>query len=216
MNLLTIVQSSDCRTFIEEALSSLGPMGCQHAESLQAALRLAHVQPPSSMVVFDIDPWIEGDVYLQVIRQLSVHASVVAVSQSSAPERILRVLSAGAKGFVLKSGSNAQWLDTARQVVEGRTVVPSIDELPPPGAMAPAVVPPALDGLTRRQRQVLELLVQGRTNKAIASLLGIEESTVKSHVTVVLQALGVRNRTEAVYALNAMNGRGGAIGDGRP
>ena len=53
--------------------------------------------------------------------------------------------------------------------------------------------------LTRRQREVLQLLTHGKSNKEIARLLGIAEATTKIHMAALVRALGVRNRTEAAF-----------------
>ena len=60
-----------------------------------------------------------------------------------------------------------------------------------------------LDALTDRQREILWYLVQGKPNKTIASNLGVTEFTVKGHITRILAALNVKNRTEVVYTLAA-------------
>ena len=69
-------------------------------------------------------------------------------------------------------------------------------------------------GLTGRQREVLALLAQGKSNKQICRALGLAEATVKVHVTAVLKALGVTSRTQAVVAINRLGlrieGPGGA------
>ena len=169
------------------------------------------------MIVFDIDAWIDDGLYLSGLRLLSGQAPVVAVSASSDAELILRCLGAGARGYVLKDRAGAQLLDTVRQVAQGRTVVPLLDGdagHPVPPRQPEAA--PLLSSLTRRQLEVLRLMVQGRTNKAIAQDLGIHESTVKSHVTVVLQVLGARNRTEAVFALSELKLPWSGLGGGRP
>lgn len=61
-----------------------------------------------------------------------------------------------------------------------------------------------LDGLTGRQREVARLLGHGFTNKAIGSMLGMTENTVKVHVAAIFRALGVTNRTEAVLAMQRL------------
>jgi len=80
----------------------------------------------------------------------------------------------------------------------GQAMVP-----PPPSANAAppnSRVNPRALGLTDRQAAVLQLVLQGKPNKAIARQLGIEDTTVRSHVTAVLRALNVTTRTEAVIA----------------
>lgn len=68
--------------------------------------------------------------------------------------------------------------------------------------------PRASASLTPRQSQVLQLLMQGRSNKLIARALGLTEGTVKIHVAAILRALQVRNRTEAVVVAQRL-GMGG-------
>ena len=64
--------------------------------------------------------------------------------------------------------------------------------------------------LTARERQVLALMLEGKSNKRISSRLGMAEATVKNHVTAVLKALGASNRTEAVIAAGRLGWKPGA------
>jgi DNA-binding NarL/FixJ family response regulator len=73
----------------------------------------------------------------------------------------------------------------------------------PPVANRPTVSPADL-GLTERQVEVLWLMMQGKSNKAICRALNLAEPTVKNHVTAILKALGVSNRTEAVIAVGKL------------
>ena len=66
------------------------------------------------------------------------------------------------------------------------------------------MVSPADVGLTERQLDVLALMMQGKNNKAICQMLNLAEPTVKNHVTAILKALKVTNRTEAVIAANEL------------
>jgi DNA-binding NarL/FixJ family response regulator len=75
----------------------------------------------------------------------------------------------------------------------------------PVGAEGQAPPPTVQDlGLTERQRQVLSLLAQGKSNKQICRELGLAEATVKIHVTAILKALKVASRTQAVVAINRL------------
>jgi len=67
-----------------------------------------------------------------------------------------------------------------------------------------AIVSPADLGLTDRQLDVLALMMQGKNNKSICRTLNLAEPTVKNHVTAILKALKVTNRTEAVIAVNEL------------
>ena len=126
----------------------------------------------------------------------------IAVSGDDDPAIARRVRAAGAKGFVHKQASPEQFGAALRAVMGGgQWFDPALT--PPPAAPAPkawAVSPQEL-GLTPRQGDILRLILRGLPNKRIASELGITESTVKEHVTGILERLGVRNRVEAITAL---------------
>jgi len=77
---------------------------------------------------------------------------------------------------------------------------------------AATVRTPADLGMTGRQSEVLALLVQGKPNKLICRDLGLAEGTVKIHVTAILRALGVANRTQAVIAVSRLGLKLGGIG----
>jgi DNA-binding NarL/FixJ family response regulator len=74
-------------------------------------------------------------------------------------------------------------------------------------------VSPADYGFTERQLQVLALMMQGKSNKAISRILDVAEPTVKHHVTAILKALKVANRTEAVIAVGSLGWELPQIGD---
>lgn len=126
----------------------------------------------------------------------------IAVSGDDDPAIARRVRAAGARGFVHKQASPEQFGAALRAVMDGgQWFDPALTT--PPAAPAPkawAVSPQEL-GLTPRQGDILRLILRGLPNKRIASELGITESTVKEHVTGILERLGVRNRVEAITAL---------------
>jgi DNA-binding NarL/FixJ family response regulator len=116
-------------------------------------------------------------------------------------EFIYEALRAGASGFVLKDDPPEQLLDAIRTVASGdallspsvtRRVIRQFTRLPSRTA------PPALDELTSREHEVLRLLAEGLSNAEIGSRLFISETTVKTHVTRVLQKLHLRDRAQAI------------------
>jgi DNA-binding NarL/FixJ family response regulator len=119
-------------------------------------------------------------------------------------EYIYEALQAGASGFVLKDDPPEQLLDAIRTVAAGdallspsvtKRVIKQFTKLPR------ATPPPALEQLTSRELDVLRLLTQGLSNAEIGTQLYISETTVKTHVTRVLQKLDLRDRAQAiVYA----------------
>lgn len=146
---------------------------------------------------------------------------VVVVSARSDAKTILAALDHGAMGFIPKTASCQVLLGAIRLVAAGQVYVPAevlrsasapAASGSPPGAPRSSAVAPTLDAkttrladlaLTPRQADVLALMLRGHSNKLIARKLDITESTVKVHVSAVLQSLQVTTRTQALIA--AMN-----------
>jgi len=136
-------------------------------------------------------PGMSGVAAIAAIRAAHHNARFIVVTTYEGDEDIHRALEAGAQGYIIK-GMPYQVLVQALQRVHagGRF-------LPPPVAHALASRMPDSD-LSARELEVLNLLVAGKSNKDIASLLGITEATVKSHVSAILMRLNVNDRTQAV------------------
>ena len=134
---------------------------------------------------------------------------VLALTTFDLDEYLFGVLRAGAVGFLLKSVGAAELVDAVRRVAAGEGVLaPEVTRrvlaasVSAPGAgsgpvEAPADLPPGLDLLTAREREVLALLAQGRSNQQVAEALTVSETTAKTHVSRVLAKLGCRTRLEA-------------------
>jgi DNA-binding NarL/FixJ family response regulator len=124
----------------------------------------------------------------------------------------------GALGFIPKSATRKVILGALQLVMSGDTYIPRQalpSEQPPLTTTQPPTsqakpeaggdkVSPADLGLTGRQIDVLALIMQGKSNKAICRVLDLSEPTVKSHVSAILRTLNVSNRTEIVVAVNAL------------
>lgn len=115
----------------------------------------------------------------------------------------------GAAGFIPKSATREVMQGALRLVFSGGIYVPPeilTRPVAPLGAQTSLSASRAFIklGLTERQADVLQLMMQGMSNKAICRALDIAEPTVKNHVTAILRALGATNRTEAVVAAAAM------------
>ncbi|MFD1623609.1 response regulator [Azospirillum griseum] len=126
---------------------------------------------------------------------------VAVFSMIDSPDEMRAVLSRGVRAFIPKSTDDVLVVNILRLVMAGGSYVPPVLGMPggPASAAAARPAPPSVfDGLTRRQLEVLDLLTQGLSNQDIGERLGLNLSTVKTHVTGVLKALGVGSRTQAV------------------
>lgn len=172
-----------------------------HAGSLAQAAAALPLGP--DLVLLDLAlPGVSGIDGLVDLRRLTEDIPVVVLSGNEDPATMRACIDAGAMGYIPKTAGSQQMRMALRQVLAGEVVLPPSAEA---GAPAPQTDAGRLLGLTPRQLDVLRCLVQGKTNKVIARDLGIHADTVKSHVTAVLLALGVKNRTEAVYAVRNLS-----------
>lgn len=120
-------------------------------------------------------------------------AKIVVLSTYDWDEDIHRAIQSGAKSYLLKDMSIEEIASTIRAVYEGHASLP--------GQVADRLAERSQrQQLTERERDVLESLIKGRSNKEIASSLSISEETVKSHLKTLFGKLRVRDRTEAAIA----------------
>ena len=138
---------------------------------------------------------------IEMLRQALPETPVVVVAENDNPHRARLILNAGTRGFLPASLSLKVLLGALDLVLAGGVYVPSslIDAGPPRASATPS---PKRQNepwseLTRRQRDVLALIAQGKSNKLIADALTMSESTVKAHVKQIIKRLRVANRTQA-------------------
>lgn len=136
-------------------------------------------------------PVMEGVEAVRQIRARDPQAKVIVLTTYDADEDISRALKAGAKAYILKDISADGLIACIHDVLAGKTY------------LAPAAAAKLAEGVTRvqltpRELSALRLMADGRSNKEIASALGISERTVKTHLGHLFEKLGVTSRTEAV------------------
>lgn len=144
-------------------------------------------------------PNLNGMGCLGVLRKRFPAMPVVIISALDDPDTIARAMRAGASGFVSKSSPGEALLTALRKVLAGEVYLP-------PELQTELIAPQkrreqSLEDkyhLTTAQMRVLEPLIQGKTNRQISELLGLTEGTVKIHVSAILKALGVSNRSQAL------------------
>lgn len=138
-------------------------------------------------------PGMSGVDAIQAIRSRWPGAKFVVLTTYEGDEDIHRALEAGARGYIIKGMPYQTLIDALIRVHTG-------------GRFLPAPVTKALESrtpnsdLSSREREVLLLMVDGKTNKEIANMLGITEATVKCHVSTILMRLNVNDRTQAVVS----------------
>ena len=138
-------------------------------------------------------PGMSGVDAIRSIRREHARARFVVLTTYEGDEDVHQALEAGAHGYLIKGMSPESLVDAVRRVHAGSRF------LAPPVARALAARNPNSD-LSAREREVLALIVGGKSNREIAAELGITEGTVKCHVTTLLDRLGVSDRTQAVVA----------------
>jgi DNA-binding NarL/FixJ family response regulator len=178
------------------------------ADSLDAALRGLAARPDTDLVLLDLHlPDSHGLMGLAAIRAEYPSVAVLMISAHDDPATIRRALAYGAMGFIPKRAG----LDELQSAL--RTVLDCGDWLPEPLRPAVAALPPSphdrdlaprLAQLTPQQFRVLALVAEGRLNKQIADALGIQERTVKAHLSAIFDKLGVGNRTSAGVLLRTL------------
>lgn len=171
------------------------------AETASAAIERAKEMLPD-LVLLDINlPDRSGLSVAETLQRECPYSKIVVLTVVEDEDAVLRALKEGAQGYVLKGVSAEELVQVIRSVYRGETyVTPSIagrllTELTAPGANRTALDP--IGELTERERAILDLVAQGKTNKEIAAELFLSEKTVKHYMTNVLQKLQVRNRVEA-------------------
>lgn len=202
----------DDHALIREGLRSVlaEALGPDSGTSIVAEAASAHhaseqlgAQPDIDLLLLDLNlPDGDGLELVADVRDRYPGTAIVVLSAREDRATILAVLGHGAQGFIPKSASRDVMIRALQLVLAGSSYVPPAalgatgtmgttgDKAPPPG-------PPDL-GLNDRQAAILNLMMQGRSNKLICRALDLAEATVKNNVTVILKALSANNRTEAV------------------
>lgn len=176
-------------------------------DDVESALIMAkNAQGAVRLILVDLQlPRMGGLAAIGLLRQLLPDTPIAVVSGSEQQSDARAALTAGAQGFVPKSMRPQDMLHALRQVLEGSFYAPPsmmgaiLGVLPESGGSGGADE----HGLTQRQRQVLECLCQGWSNKEIARQLNLTQNTVKTHISAIFKALGVMSRTQAIIEARA-------------
>ena len=179
------------------------------AQTFSDALRIAQQNPDINLILLDLGlPDMAGLEALAQLRSLYAAIPVVVLSAHDDAPTVTSAIEGGAMGFIPKTTSTESLVNALRFVLAGGVYLPremlrggsNVVGPTSDGGGTPPVTARDL-GLTERQTDVLSLLVQGKPNKLIMRELNLAEGTVKLHVTAILRALNVTNRTQAVITV---------------
>jgi DNA-binding NarL/FixJ family response regulator len=168
-----------------------------------------HYQTPQQpdIVLMDIRmPIMDGVAATQNISQNFPDIKILVLTTFDDDEYVSQAMRYGAKGYLLKDTPLQQLANAIRSVIEGYTQMgPGLLEkiFIPQSQVIPEKLPPEIEELTPREKEVLQLIASGASNKEIANSLYITERTVKNHVTSILGRLGLRDRTQAAILANS-------------
>lgn len=171
------------------------------ASNMQDALDLYEREQPDVVLMDMVLPETSGADIIRKIRQRDSEAAIIALTSFGEEKIIKDALQAGARGFLYKNVSVEELAEAIRQVHMGRTILDTkasdvmlkmvnASDSPEPASTK--------TDLSQREYDVLQLLIQGLTNKQIATQLDLQPSTVKQYVSNIIAKLGVQSRTEAV------------------
>lgn len=146
------------------------------------------------------------------VRENAPSTAVLVLSAYDDDPYVLAVLEAGANGYVLKNADAEDIIRAVRSVHEGKSALDPEIAKKVLKRVANPHQEPAPESLTGRERQVLLLVAQGRTNKAIGSELGISSRTIQGHLAKIFGKLQVESRTEAVMHAVSLGWLPGALG----
>jgi two-component system nitrate/nitrite response regulator NarL len=174
------------------------------ADGFEGVKRAQQLKP--QVILLDLNmPGMSGVETLQLMRQDSPESAIVMLTVSEDAEDLSTALKAGASGYLLKNIDTDYLTRAIRRAAAGETVVAEAMTAKLVAQLQSGSVPPAaseLDKLTPREREILDCLARGESNKGIARILDLAESTVKIHVQSVLKKLKLSSRVQAaVFAV---------------
>jgi len=165
------------------------------------ATQLAQELEPDVAVLDLAMPLLNGLDAAREITRTSRRTKTILVTVHTADQYVLAALQAGVRGYVLKSQATAELVQAIQEVMRGgRYLSPGISEAVVQAYLAKTDLP--ADPLTPREREVLQLIAEGKRTKDIAGLLGVSVKTVESHRTRLMEKLDIRQTAGLVrYAI---------------
>ena len=166
------------------------------AEDGQQAVQAAAELNPRVIVMDFALPSMNGAVAARQILRNAPHTAILMLSMHAEPAYVRTCLDAGARGYLLKNAMDLEMVSAVKQVAAGQQV------LDPRLGKVEESAKTDSDQLSTRELEVLQLIVHGKSNKEIATVLGLSANTVAVHRGNIMQALGIHNTAElVVYAI---------------
>lgn len=200
INLLLADDQTDYRQGLTELLSMEPDLTVvAQAENGKRAIALTQQHQPD-LILMDVRmPVCNGVEATRIIHQRYPWIRILVLSTFDEDEYIYQSLQFGALGYLLKSTPSAQLTDAIRSVSQGcgqlgPTIAPKVfSQLEPVRESQTAIE----ERLSEREKQVIQLLGQGKNNQEIAQTLHLSQGTVRNHISRILSELGLRDRTQA-------------------
>ncbi|HZU24762.1 MAG TPA: response regulator transcription factor [Bryobacteraceae bacterium] len=159
------------------------------------AVRLAQELKPQVIVMDMSMPGLNGQQATIEILKVLPKTGILMLSMYSEENYVRNALNAGARGYILKNAAEVDLASAVRKIAAGHQVVG-------PGLLNLPQAPEADGRLTAREKQVLQLIAEGKSNKEIAGLLNLSVNTVSVHRANIMEALGIHRTAELVlYAV---------------
>jgi DNA-binding NarL/FixJ family response regulator len=184
------------------------------AADCRQAMAAVESNPDIELILLDLSlPDRDGFSVLTELRERYPATAVVVLSGTQDSATVTKALELGAVGFIPKGTRREVMLGAFQLIFDGSVyvppqILPQQADTSQPAPAAPrdsrSIITPSEAGLSERQLDVLALMMQGKSNKVICRNLDLAEPTVKNHVTAILRALKVSNRTEAVIAVTEL------------
>jgi NarL family two-component system response regulator LiaR len=169
------------------------------------AVEMVRQFEPDVVLMDLVMPRLDGIAATRQVKSLSIATKVIALTSFTEDDKVFPAIQAGASSYLLKDVSPDDLVEAVRAVHRGearlhpdiaRKLMEQVAHQAGPALGTPA------DDLTEREREVVRLVAQGRSNAEIAQELFISDKTVKSHISNILGKLGLQDRTQlAIYAI---------------
>jgi len=176
------------------------------AASVREATEILAREPGVNLVLLDLQlPGMRGLQALHALREFDDEVAIVVLTGTEDGEIVRAAIDTGAMGFIQKSVNPDEMLGAVESVLAGKVYLPEsvLDSVQVAEDHASHQQARLLEtlGISGRRAEVLSHLATGKSTKAIARDLGISDTTVKTHIQAVYDALNVHSRTQAIYVL---------------